>query len=136
MSIVLQLILIALSLLFNFFVLYLVRRESLELKYALGWVFVGLALLLLCIFPNLLNRIAILMNVVVPINAAFFLAILFLMSMLLALTVVVSGHKGRIFRVTQQEAILEKKLAELEDRVARLEGENAALRKNKKETDK
>ena len=114
MSVVLHLVLIVLGLCFNAFVIYLVRRGSLELKYALGWILVGLLLLVLCVFPMLLNRIAELMGVEIPINAAFFLSILFLMSMLLALTVVVSGHKGRLFRLTQTIALLEKRVAELE----------------------
>lgn len=114
MSIVLHLVLVVLALCFNGFVVFLVRRGSLELKYALGWILVGLLLLVLCAFPALLNRIALLMGVEIPINAAFFLSILFLMSMLLALTVVVSGHKGRLFRLTQTIALLEKRVAELE----------------------
>lgn len=118
MSVVLHLVLIVLGLCFNAFVIYLVRRGSLELKYALGWILVGLLLLVLCVFPMLLNRIAELMGVEIPINAAFFLSILFLMSMLLALTVVVSGHKGRLFRLTQTVALLEKRVAELEKQLA------------------
>ena len=118
MNVVLHLVLIVLGLCFNAFVIYLVRRGSLELKYALGWILVGLLLLVLCVFPMLLNRIAELMGVEIPINAAFFLSILFLMSMLLALTVVVSGHKGRLFRLTQTVALLEKRVAELEKQLA------------------
>ena len=42
--------------------------------------------------------------------------------MLLALTVVVSGHKGRLFRLTQTIALLEKRVAELEGELAAAKG--------------
>ena len=117
MSAVLQIILIVSSVLFNALVLNMVRIGRVEMRYALAWLFVGLSLLLFSIFPNLLNFIARLMGVMVPINAALFLAILFLMSILIGITIVVSNHKSRIYKLTQLLAIQEQRIAELEKTV-------------------
>ena len=117
MSVVLRIILIVTSLLFNALVLNMVRIGRVEMRYALAWLFVGLSLLLFSLFPNLLSFIARLMGVTVPINAALFLAILFLMTILIGITIVVSSHKSRIYKLTQLLAIQEKRIAELEKTV-------------------
>ena len=117
MSVVLRIILIVSSVLFNALVLNMVRIGRVEMRYALAWLFVGLSLLLFSIFPNLLSFIARLMGVTVPINAALFLAILFLMTILIGITIVVSNHKSRIYKLTQLLAIQEKRIAELEKTV-------------------
>ncbi len=117
MSVVLRIILIVTSLLFNALVLNMVRIGRVEMRYALAWLFVGLSLLLFSIFPNLLSFIARLMGVTIPINAALFLAILFLMSILIGITIVISNHKSRIYKLTQLLAIQEKRIAELEKTV-------------------
>lgn len=114
MSVVLRIILIVSSVLFNALVLNMVRIGRVEMRYALAWLFVGLSLLLFSVFPALLNFIAQLMGVTVPINAALFLAILFLMTILIGITIVVSNHKSRIYKLTQLIAIQEKRIAELE----------------------
>jgi len=116
-SVVLRIILIVTSLLFNALVLNMVRIGRVEMRYALAWLFVGLSLLLFSIFPNLLSFIARLMGVTIPINAALFLAILFLMSILIGITIVISNHKSRIYKLTQLLAIQEKRIAELEKTV-------------------
>ena len=117
MSVVLRIILIVTSLLFNALVLNMVRIGRVEMRYALAWLFVGLSLLLFSIFPNLLSFIARLMGVTIPINAALFLAILFFMSILIGITIVISNHKSRIYKLTQLLAIQEKRIAELEKTV-------------------
>lgn len=117
MSVVLRIILIVSSVLFNALVLNMVRIGRVEMRYALAWLFVGLSLLLFSIFPNLLSFIARLMGVMVPINAALFLAILFLMTILIGITIVVSNHKSRIYKLMQLLAIQEKRIAELEKAV-------------------
>ena len=119
MSIGLRVVLICLALAFNFLVLVMVRKGLAELKYALIWLAVGLALLLLCAFPALLDDIAWLMHIAIPANAAFFLAILFLMIILLVFTVVLSDHKKRICNLTQNIALLEKRIGDLEKKAQR-----------------
>lgn len=114
MSIVLQCFLIAFSLAFNVLVLYMVRVGRAEMRYALAWLMVGLIMLLLSIFPNLLSLIALVMNVAIPINAAFFLAILLLMSIMMGITIAISGHKSRIYKLMQLVAIQEKRITDLE----------------------
>lgn len=123
MSIILRMILILLSLAFNALVIYMVRVGRAELRYALAWLLMGVVLLVLSCFPNILNWVANAMNVVVPINAAFFFAILFMMSFLIGLTVVISGQKTQIFRLTQLLAIQQKQVDALERRLKALEGE-------------
>ena len=126
MNVVLQIILILLSIAFNILVLNMVRIGRVELRYALAWLAVGVVLLILSIWPNLLNLLAGLMNVAVPINAGFFLSIVYLMSFLVGVTIVLSDPTSKLYRLTQLIAIQEKRIRELEAQVSSLrqDGEN------------
>ena len=49
-------------------------------------------------------------------NAAFFLGIIFILCMLIGMTIIVSGLKNKIYRLTQVIALLEKRIEGLENK--------------------
>jgi hypothetical protein len=75
----------------------MMRRHRLREKYAVIWFFVALAVLVLAIFPGLLNGLAALLGVAVPANLLFFAGSL----VLLVLTLQHSYELGRLEEKTR-----------------------------------
>lgn len=94
----------------------MLKKGRLELQYTLLWIFAGLAILIMSIWPQVLIGLASLLGIQVPMNAAFFLGIIFILCMLIGMTVIVSGLKNKIYRLTQVIALLEKRIEGLESK--------------------
>jgi hypothetical protein len=98
-------------------VLELVRRRRLLERYALLWLLSSLVLLGLSIWRGALDRIAEQIGVAYPPNALFIVAFGFVLWMLLHFSVAVS-------RLSDQSKVLAQRLALLEERMRRREGED------------
>jgi len=92
--------------LFIFFIVML-RRQKLDLKYCLVWIFALLGITVLCIFPGLLDSLSVLLGIDVPVNTLFLVGIAFLACICISLTIVVSRLSARLRKLTQNIAILE-----------------------------
>ncbi len=108
------------SLFFLFLLSYLIKRK-LNLKYSLIWLFAGIFMLVVVIFPQIITWFCGLVGIQTPTNAAFFIAIIFLFGLVMMLTAIVSHMNLRIYRNTQMQAILEKRVRELENKLAEKE---------------
>ena len=99
-----------------YFILLLIflKRKSLLLKYALLWVFAGTFLSSMVIFPNLLLWIKEIFGMESNMNALFVMILGFVVMILMALTSIVSRQAVRIRILVQENAILEKRVRELE----------------------
>lgn len=99
-----------------YFILLLIflKRKSLLLKYALLWVFAGIFLSSMVIFPNLLLWIKEIFGMESNMNALFVMILGFVVMILMALTSIVSRQAVRIRILVQENAILEKRVRELE----------------------
>lgn len=75
MALVLQIFAIVISVLFNIVIFHMLKKGRLELQYTLLWIFAGLAILIMSIWPQVLIGLASLLGIQVPMNAAFFLGI-------------------------------------------------------------
>jgi hypothetical protein len=96
-------------------VLDMVRRKSLELKYALSWLLVDMLLLLIVLVPGLLNGLTRMLGIYSEINMVFFLGFCFLILIVFVMTVALSRNSERIRKLTQQMALYEKLLDEKKD---------------------
>lgn len=92
----------------------MVRKKKLDLKYALVWLLVGCIVLIFDIFPGLLSVISEAVGIGIPVNMLFFLGFLFSLLIIFTLTVAVSKMSERVKRLTQELALLEKRLREQE----------------------
>lgn len=117
MSLVLQIFLIlCVGLFIAAIVRYLVLKK-LNLKYTLVWLGSAVFMLVIAIFPQIITYLTRLIGIQVESNAVFFFAILFLFLIVLTLTAIVSHMNNRVYRLTQMQAILEKRVRELEEKV-------------------
>ncbi|WP_295843248.1 DUF2304 domain-containing protein [uncultured Microbacterium sp.] len=86
-------------------VVFLMRRQLRE-KYATLWLVVGLAILVLGVFPGLLGWLAAFLGVAVPSNLLFALALALLVGVALHLSWELSRAEEEIRRVAEEVAIL------------------------------
>ncbi|SDH48380.1 DUF2304 domain-containing protein [Microbacterium pygmaeum] len=90
----------------------LLLRRSLREKYAVLWIVIGLAILILALFPSLLVGLSNLFGVAVPSNLIFALAIVLLVGVALHLSWELSHAEDEVRRLAEDVAILR---ADLED---------------------
>ena len=114
MNIRLQCILIVCTLLFAILVIRHLVKKKLHLKYCLMWICAIVLALLACIFPQAIDWCAGLFGIKTPSNFIFLLCGLVMLLLVVALTEIVSHMNARIFRLVQNQAILEERIRKLE----------------------
>ena len=102
-------ILVVLAVLVN-----MIRRKSLELKYALPLMLVMAALFVFACAPQLLNVVSEFLGIYAPVNMIFFLGFCFSLLIIFSLTVALSRLSNSVRTLDQIVALNEKKLEELE----------------------
>ena len=91
----------------------MVRKKSLDLKYALAWMLVVAVLLFVDCFPKSMNLMARFLGINAPTNMIFFLGFCFLVTIVFILTVSLSrlSHKNK--EMAQELALLNKRVDEM-----------------------
>lgn len=116
MSEVLRCVLGAGVLLYFILVIYFLKRRLIDLKYSLVWIVAGICLAILIIAPNVLYALMGAFGISAPVNGLFLVSIGFIIIILMSLTAIVSRQTDKIKQLVQHQALLEKKLRELEER--------------------
>ena len=98
-------------------VIVLLKHKKLYLKYALLWLLTGLVMLLLALFPGILGSVFKLLKIQVYSNGIFAILLFFFLVIMMSLTSIVSVQNSKIRRLTQESAILEKRVRELENEI-------------------
>lgn len=96
-------VLIALSVIVN-----MIRRKNLELRYALAWLLVGISVLVLDCFPQLIAWLSEQLGIASPINMLFFLGFCFSLIIIFVLTTAISRMSNRIKQLAQEFALYKK----------------------------
>ena len=91
-----------------------VRTRVIELKYALVWFLLALVLFIMDLAPSLLERAADLLGVTLPINMLTLLGFGFVLIILYSFTIVLTNENRRTKRLTQEIALLNKRIGQLE----------------------
>jgi hypothetical protein len=94
----------------------LIRKNRLELKYALSWLIVAVLVLIIDCFPILMEKLAKLLGIASPVNMMFFIGFLFSLVIILTLTVAISITASSVKRLVQKISLLEKRIEELENK--------------------
>lgn len=107
--------LLAAVLVFFIIVLSMLKRRRLTLKYTLLWLLTGVFMLIFVVFPELLQSLAGFIGAQTLMNTLYLLIIGFILVLLMMLTSIVSKQTERIAFLAQANAILEKRVRELEE---------------------
>ena len=109
------------AVLFLGMLLWLLRRKKLNVQYSIIWLFTALILLVFAIFPASVAFLGNIFNIEMPVNLVFTLLFIFILLLLLSLSTIVTGFAARIKRITQEQALLEERVRELETLHAKTE---------------
>jgi hypothetical protein len=125
MDVRLQVVAIVGALALLLFVLELVRRRALLERYALLWLFSSIIILALAVWQDALNVLARSIGIVSAPNALFFVAMGFILLLLLHFSAAMSRLNDQSKVLAQRQAILEQRLREVERARARAAGDEA-----------
>lgn len=122
MSDIFRIILLVGVLVYLLVIMFLMRKGKMNLKYSLVWLLSGVVMLICAIFPMSIRWAARLFGVYSEVNVVFFIGVCFLLVIILSLTSIVSLLSERLRALTQTQALLEKRVRELEQK---LEGKDS-----------
>ena len=102
----------------------LIRRDKIEVKYAIIWLAFSLVMILFSLFPQIVLILGDITRVIDPVNFVFLTQIIFILLILLSVSAVISGFLKKIKRLAQSNAILEKRVRRLEEKINELTKES------------
>ena len=111
----LRLLMLAIIIVSLVFIVSMLRRKQLDMRYSLVWIFGLLGIAVFCIFPWLLFLASGILGIETPVNTLFLICIAFLACICISLTIVVSRLSNRLKQLTQNIAIAEKEHRKSED---------------------
>lgn len=92
----------------------LLKKNKFLLKYSLLWIFAGIMMLVLAVFPRLLSLFAGAVGILSPVNALFTIVLFCMIFILVSLTAIVSALNEKVKRLVQNQALLEARIEEAE----------------------
>lgn len=110
MTLKFRLIMAAILLIGFVIIINMVRKKSLDLRYALIWLALIAMILVIVIVPGLLGVITHFLGIYDAMNMVFFMGFVFLIIVTFFLTAALSRNSNRIKALTQQVALLEKQV--------------------------
>ncbi|NLM43859.1 MAG: DUF2304 domain-containing protein [Clostridiales bacterium] len=121
MNIVLRCSLLIGVLLFFILIIVFIRKKAFSLKHSLLWLLAGTCLLISAIFPEIIDTLSSILGIVSPVNTVFVLIIFFILVILMSITSIVSKQSEKIKRLAQYNALLEKRVREMENEKNRID---------------
>lgn len=96
-------------------ILFYLKRKALELKYTLLWMFAGMIMLLMVVFPQISVMMTRLLGFESNMNALYITCIGFIIMLLMMLTSIVSRQSNKVKTLIQEIAILKKEIRDLQE---------------------
>lgn len=115
MSINLRIFLVLSVFCFILFILYVIKKQKLLLKYSLLWLASSFLMLICILFPSFLNLLCKILEIELVSNLVFLIGFLILLVLTFVLTIIVSEQKNKIVVLTEEIAIIKKELKELKN---------------------
>ena len=117
MSVTLQLELLLGSVCLLAVIFYMLKKNLLSVKYSLLWLFFAAALILFAAVPYVVYVLRDILNIEIPVNLVFVLLFCFVLLVLLSVSVAISQLAEKAQRLAQSNALLEKRVRELENKL-------------------
>lgn len=92
----------------------LLKKGKMTVKYSLLWLGLAVVLVIFAICPYVVYVLRDLLDVEMPVNLVFMLMFCFVLVVLISLSIAVSQLAEKCKRLTQESALLEKRVRELE----------------------
>lgn len=110
MSVKLQIILIICLICSVLYIVNLLRKKKMDFRHALEWLFVIVCVLIVTIFPKLLDWLSDLVGIASSMNMLFFWGFCFSVFIIFSLSVTIGQLTEKVKRLSQEIAIIRKDL--------------------------
>ncbi|RAV19852.1 DUF2304 domain-containing protein [Paenibacillus contaminans] len=100
---------------FVFITVELIRRQKIAERYALLWLSLGLVMVLLSLFPKLLQTVAELLGIFYAPSLLFLIGSAFALLLIMHVTMVISRLHRKVTRLIQELALLKAALGDDRD---------------------
>lgn len=110
MNIRTQILVVVLAVAALFWIIRKICRKGIEVKYSLLWILLGIGVIIFACFPQFTAWLAQLFGIGQPINMVFFAGFCFALVIIFSLSVAVSRLSNKVKRLTQEMALMEKKI--------------------------
>lgn len=101
---------IVFSVSFVIIIVNLVRKEKLDEKYSILWLFTGVIIFIVSLFPEIITIISKMFNVFYPPALLFLFTIIILGTCIIHISVVITKQNKMIVRLNQEISILKEKV--------------------------
>ncbi len=112
MSIMLRVLLIAMSVISSFYVIWRIRNSKMQIEYALFWIIMAVLMIIMSVFPQIVYWITGKMGMMSPANVVYLFIIAILLIKSFMMTIELSSLENKFKDLTQQIAINEKQNAD------------------------
>lgn len=102
-------------------IVWLIKNNKMEVKYSIIWLGFSFTMIVFSIWPQLVFILGDITRVINPVNFVFLTQIIFILLILLSVSAVISGFSKKIKRLAQANALLEKRIRRLEEKLAEKE---------------
>ena len=110
MNIRTQILVVVLAVTALLWIIRKICRKGIEVKYSLLWILLGIGVIIFACFPQFTAWLAQLFGIGQPINMVFFAGFCFALVIIFSLSVAVSRLSNKVKRLTQEMALMEKKI--------------------------
>ena len=110
----LQYLLIAGTFVLLMMIIALMKYGKMETKYSIIWLAFSGTMVLFAIFPQIVFFLGDITRVLDPVHFIFMIQIIFILLILISVSAVISGFSNKIKKLAQSNALLEKRVRELE----------------------
>ena len=98
-------------------IVWLIKHKKIEVKYSIIGLAFSATMILFAVFPYLVLVLGDISGVANPVNFIFMTLFVFILLILLSVSAVISGFSTKIKRLAQANALLEKRVRELEKKL-------------------
>lgn len=101
----LRIYIVTLSVLFLIYLINMIRKNKINLKYILSWISISIGILIIALFPNILILLSNFLGVKDPMNALYFVGFIFMIIVVFSLTVAQSRLSDKVKSLAQEIAL-------------------------------
>ena len=96
-------------------IFFFLKKGYMSVKYSLLWLALAVGLVVAAVCPYLVYVLRDILDIEMPVNLVFLLMFCFVLVVLLSLSIAISQLADKCKRLSQANAILEKRVRDLED---------------------
>lgn len=120
MSLRLQIIVVVAMLFIILYIVWQIGKKKLDFKYGIGWLAMFIVVLILAIWPKLLDIISNVLGIASPVNMLFFFGFILSVMIIFSMSKMLGNLNSKVKKLSQELAILRK---EVNDNYVRSEDE-------------